>query len=172
MTRLTLVFLATECNGWPRIRVGVDADTLVDHDFVSANESVDVDLDLDPGAHVLEIERWGKQSTNIDFQNGKILRDQTVTLQDIYLHDVKLPYWFLISGKFVTDQMVYDQVTTWGPNGVYQLRFGFPLEHWILREKVQKYPAVQTVYSPSDSNHKHLRQILDNFEQDLQRVQV
>jgi len=172
MTCLTFVFEATECNGWPRIRIGVDGDVLVDHDFVCAAESVNVDLDLEPGNHVLEIERWGKQTINVDFRDGKILQDQTVTLKDIYLQDVKLPYWFIISGRFCSDQGVLDQVTTWGPNGTYQLRFGFPLERWLLQEKVKRYHTVETVFGPTDSNHSHLRSVLDQFEQDLKRVQV
>lgn len=172
MTCLTFVFDATECNGWPRIRIGVDGDVLIDHDFVCDSESVQLELDLDAGHHVLEIERWGKQSINVDFQDGKILRDQTVTLRDIYLQDVKLPYWFIISGQFCCDQGVFDQVTTWGPNGCYRLRFGVPFERWILKQKVDNCPEVQTVYSPTESNHAALATMLDKFEKDLERIQV
>lgn len=172
MIQFTLVFAATECQGWPRIRIGVDGDVLVDHDFTSQTESVCVDIDLLPGQHCLEIERWGKQTTNVHHRDGVILQDQTVTLREIYLDDVKLPEWWTSSGSFYYNDQIIHQGMIWGPNGVYRLPFQTPFVTWILAEKTRRWPDIISLYPPTEPNQTRLRDLLDQFEQDLQRVSV
>jgi hypothetical protein len=172
MTPVTFVFTATECQGWPRIRIAVDGDVLVEHDFDQDRASVTVDLDLDSGHHCFEIERWGKQSFNMVLQDNSIVADQTVTLESIYIQDVCLPDWFMSSGQFHWEGGVIDQGIIWGPNGVYRIEFEYPLISWILKEKVRRWPSVISLYPPTDQNQQHLRELLDQFEKDLKRVRV
>ena len=114
MQTVLFEFEATECNGWPKIRIGIDGDVLVDHDFTSSYEYVKVNYDVVDGAHTFDIERWGKQNFNIVHDQGIILQDQTVTLKNIWVQDVCLPEWVKSQGTFRFDDVTLLAGLTWG----------------------------------------------------------
>jgi len=172
MQHLRFDFTATECQGWPRIRICIDGDVLLDHDFSSSQESVEIEYDVIDGDHTIEIERWGKQNFNMIHQDGEILKDQTVTLDDIWIQDVCLPEWFKSSGQFVWQQGVIPNGLTWGPNGVFSIPFQSPLIPWIVKQKFKDSTDQPGLYIPTDSNQQQVHQLLEKFQNDLNQVNV
>jgi hypothetical protein len=115
---LTLHLQASECNGWPKIRILIDNDIIQEYEFNQATVTIDIHIDLLDGDHVLEIERYGKTDQNIVFVDGQILKDQVVVLEDMYVDGVKLPEMFKYDSKFCYNNLEFPSVLTWGPNGL------------------------------------------------------
>jgi hypothetical protein len=132
---LTLKFNASECNGWPKIRILIDNDIIQEHEFDQEMTTIDVPLDLLDGEHVLEIERYDKTDNNIVFIDGVILKDQSVALLDLYVDGVKLPDMFKYDGKFYYNDLESPSVLVWGPNGVWRWQFATPLLENLLDRK-------------------------------------
>ena len=172
MQTVLFEFEATECNGWPKIRIGIDGDVLVDHDFTSSHEYVEVKYDVVDGAHTFDIERWGKQNFNIVHDQGIILQDQTVTLKNIWVQDVCLPEWVKSQGTFRFDDVTLPAGLTWGPNGVYSIPAQTPLVNWIVHQNTQRNGSMIGLFVPTEVNQQALTQALEKFKQDLGNVGV
>lgn len=157
---LTLQLAATECHGWPRIRIVIDNDIIQEYDFDQPTVNLDIPLDLLPGDHVLEIERYGKTDHNIVFVDGKILQDQTVTLIDMYVDGVKLPEMFKYDSKFCYNDSELPSVLVWGPNGVWSWKFTTPL----LENLIDRKNAGVTSPSLVIPNRDNVDELLDQIE--------
>lgn len=172
MEHLRFDFTATECQGWPRIRICIDGDVLLDHDFSSSQESVEVEYDVIDGEHTIEIERWGKQNFNLVHQDGEILKDQTVTLDNIWIDDVCLPEWVKSSGEFTWEGGTIPNGLVWGPNGVFSIPVQTPLVPWIIEQKFKSSGDMIGLFVPTADNQQQLNKLLDQFQQDLDQINV
>lgn len=167
MTQLTLCFLSTHCNGWPKIRISIDNDIIEEVDIASEHTEVHVPIDLLHGPHTFYVERYGKQSCNIEFADDRILKDQTVTLTGMRVDDVCLPDMFLYRSKFCFDQQVISGGLTWGPNGVWLWEFESPLLTWLIDEKNQGAESPDMVI-PGEKNLSSLKTTLEDFKKSWQ----
>ncbi len=138
MNLLTLKFRATECNGWPKIRVLFDLDIIETCDFTSDYAEVTVPVDLQSGEHSLIIELYGKNRSNtlVDSQ-GFIIKDQCVELIDMLVDDVNLPDYYKWRGIYRFSDQIHPQSLLWGCNGSWQWDFKVPLLAWILDVKIE-----------------------------------
>lgn len=163
MTVLTFKFSAVESMGWPKLRFCIDNDVLLEYDFDKETAQIELPLDLIDGDHVLEIERYGKTDQQ---------ENQAVTLEDIYIEDVRLPDWFKSSGTFYFFDQAIPSGLIWYPNGKYILNFSTPIINWFVDQRLEKWGPIESLFNPSESNKQKLYQTLDQFEQELNDVKV
>ena len=161
--RLTLQLQASECNGWPKIRILIDNDILQEYEFDQETATIDVPLDLIDGDHVLEIERYDKTDNNIVFVDGQILKDQSVTLVDMFFDGVKLPDLFKYDGKFCYNNLELPSVLVWGPNGVWTWKFTTPLLENLIDRKNAGVSSPSLVI-PTQDNVTELLDQIDKFK--------
>ena len=156
---LTLQFQATECNGWPKIRILIDNDIIEEYEFDQNTATIDIPIDLVDGEHVLEIERYDKTNHNIVFVDGKILQDQSVTLMDLYVDGIKLPEMFKYNSKFCYNNSELISVLDWGPNGVWSWRFNTPLLQNLIDQRNAGVDSPSLIIPNRDNAAELLEQI-------------
>lgn len=160
---LTLEFTATECQGWPKVRILIDNDIIHEYEFDQGTTKIDIPIDLIDGDHVLEIERYGKTNSNIVFIDGKILQDQSVTLVDMYVDEIKLPEMFKYNSKFCYDNLELPSVLVWGPNGIWTWRFRTPLLQNLIDQRNAGVTSPSLIIPTCDNDTELLEQI-DKFK--------
>jgi hypothetical protein len=172
MNQLIFHLLATEYNGWPKIKFSINDLTILDYEFSSAEAEIILPLELDPGSYTLNIERYGKTYDNCKVENNVVVRDQTLTLKEIYIDDVKLPNYIKYSGVFCFNNTEHPQSTVWGPNGTFKLPIGFPLVDWAIKEKLNRTNPVMNLFVPLPADYDRFIKNLNAFEQELANVKV
>ena len=131
--QLTLRFAATECGGWPRVRVRLNGVQVAHLDFESAEQSITIDLGSEPGDHVLEVERWGKNSRNTSAQH-----DQVLELLQVQVDSVPVPESIIRDlSEFEWHERTDAGSFFFGPNGVWRMRFCTPILTYLLDHKIQ-----------------------------------
>ena len=156
MNNLKITFSASECNGWPKLRVLIDNDLYEDHLFSSTNESITVPIELLDGRHVLELEIYGKTSVNTKVdREGNIIQDQLIELVDMFIDDVKLPEYFKYIGIYKFNNQTYPQALVWGCNGSWIWEFSTPIITWAIDKKTdnaEKYnpPTISNIDALND----------------------
>jgi hypothetical protein len=138
MNLLTLKFKATECNGWPKLRVLLDLDIIETCEFTSDYAEVTVPVDLQDGEHSLIVELYSKNRLNtlVDSQ-GTIVKDQSVELIDMLVDGINLPDYYKWRGIYRFSDQEHPQSLLWGCNGSWQWDFKIPLLTWILDVKIE-----------------------------------
>lgn len=137
MNLLTLKLKATECNGWPKLRVLLDLDIIETYEFISEHAEIIIPIDLYNGSHSLIIEIFGKTSKNtiVDSQ-GHIVNDQLIELTDMIVDDIILPDIYKYQGVYKFNGKEFPQALSWGCNGIWQWDFEIPLITWLLDVKI------------------------------------
>lgn len=146
-----LKFKATECNGWPKIKILIDLDIIEFYDFTSEFAEVIVPIDLYEGKHSLIVELYGKTSVNtiVDSQ-GNIIGDQKVELIDMLVDGITLSDFYKWQGVYKFNDQEHPQFLVWGRNGTWQWDFKFPLITWLLDLKIEnneKYNLPMLTYA-------------------------
>ena len=129
----SLKFTVTECNGWPQARFLINNQLLIDHTFCGLHEKIDLDLQLNPGQHLLEIVKYGKTDDNCIVQGDTIVQDQTIALTGVAFDDITLPEPLLRRGIWVWGETTQEGSLFWGPNGVWSWHFELPIVPWAVR---------------------------------------
>lgn len=162
---LRLHFKATECNGWPDIRIMFNGDVYEEVTLTQPEQFISVPLNLPIGKHVLEIERYGKTDNNLLFVDGKILNDQLVELVDIYIDDIKLGNLFKYkSATFKHKDGEIQNGYLWGFNGTFSWSFEMPIIPWLVRVKQMIEDDNINLYIPGKHNLDELNRLLDKIE--------
>jgi hypothetical protein len=167
MNFLTLHFSATFCHSWPKIRILIDHNVIEELYFDGPVATATVPVDLCNGDHTLLVERYDKTQNNVVFVDGKILQDQAVTLESMYVDNVKLSDLFLYHGKFCYDNNVLPGVLTWGPNGQWLWEFQTPLLPWLIDLKNSGVDSPDMVV-PNLDNINKLKKDIQDFKQSWQ----
>jgi len=168
MNVLRFCFKSENCNGWPQIRFIIDNDVHAEHAITQSFEYFDLSIDLLPGNHCLDIERYGKRiPDNIVYRDGQILQDQITTLTDIYLDNIKLPDMIKYSGIFKYDDHDVPGGLSWGPNGIWSLQFETPLLNWVIETKQKQQHVIDLLDYESRAS---LIQKLEEFEQTIKNA--
>lgn len=139
---LSLVFSASQHNGWPKLKFYLDDDLYEDYTFTSSSAKIDIPLVLVDGEHELTIELYDKTYNNTKVVNDLIVEDQIVTLEQIQIGGVVVPDFVKYAGVYYTKEQTYPNGLTWGINGQWQLTFKTPFIDWILAEKNKFNSAV------------------------------
>lgn len=138
MNVLMLKLRATECNGWPKIKIFIDNDIIEEYEFNNKDASIIIPIDLLDGQYTLNIELFNKNKHNcIIDNNGKIIQDQTVELVDIYIDNIRLPNFYKWMGIYKFGDQTLLQAVKWGYNGVWSWTFEVPIITWILNKKIE-----------------------------------
>jgi len=136
--QLIIRLSATPCGGWPRIRTRLDGVQISHVDMQGANDTVVIDFDTQPAEHVIEIERWGKNSRNTKTQDGVVIEDQVLEIQQVYLDGVLVPDYIV---RNLSEFRYHDKVDAgslyFGPNGVWCMTVRTPLLTYFLDQKIQ-----------------------------------
>jgi len=175
MDILTLEFTATESLGWPKIKLYVDDDLYEDFSFESDYARVNIPLDLMEGDHVLRIELYGKHPNSTVLVDNTIVKDQSVTLINLYLDDILVPDLIKYQGVYFTPNGPYPQALTWALNNAYwELKFKFPVKTWVLDEKLNHSLKFNELYSEnySEERQKVILEKIEKIEALLQNVKV
>lgn len=175
MNILSLVFSASFCNGWPKIKVYLDEDLYQDHEFIKDNEIVDVPLDLLDGLHTLKIELYNKSSRNTKVVDSIIVQDQLVTLEYIKIDRVTVPKQFLYEGRYTYNDVEPYQGLTWGINGHWSWNFRTPIINWIINQKnLNQGVSTDLLSSQNQSEEKYhaILEQLDNLETKLNGITI
>ena len=166
-----LLFTATECNGWPKLQFLINDDLIQDHQFTSSSELIEIPLDLFDGAHELGIELYGKTTTNTVLVNNIIVEDQLVTLDTIFIDGVPVPDFVKYSGIYTVGQQQSPQALTWGQNGIWKLKFNYPIIDWVLDLKFEKYYEFAGLDEWSTSTyHPKKSQLLESGFRELENI--
>jgi hypothetical protein len=164
MNILSLVFSASFCNGWPKIKVYLDEDLYQDHEFSKDNEIVDIPLDLLDGLHTLKIELYNKSNQNTKVVDSIIVQDQLVTLESIKVDGVTVPKQFLYEGRYIYNDAEPYQGLTWGINGHWSWVLKTPIIDWIIYQKnLNEDTLTNSRISQNYSEEKH-RAILEQLD--------
>lgn len=171
MNRLGFEFKASECNGWPKIRISIDDDVYEEYNFISSHDCIEIPIELIDDEHTLTIELYGKPNNGTIVNDQVIVRDQLVTLENIYVDNIRLPDNFKYSGIYG------DQVSclTWGENNKqWRWTFKTPIINWILQEKhrlaEEKFGDHYDLWSEKKKNN-YLK-LLDKFEDDINSLDL
>jgi hypothetical protein len=158
MSALVFDLLATECCGWPWIRILIDGRMQLEQQLTQEKNSIIVELDLPAGAHMLTIERFNKtdQNTIVDVQ-GTILQDQAVTLDNIWFDNVDLPREYLWRGEFNYNNQTHKSVLCWGPNGHWSWPFETPILPWLVNIKNDSRRQAFEILIPTPQSLEHLK---------------
>lgn len=135
MNYIKFKFNATEYNGWPKLKFLIDGDLYHDYEFLDNTAFVELPLDLITGNHVLDIELYDKTFNNTLVIDGVIIKDQLVTLEEIFVDNVKVPDFVKYQGIYKVGDTKTPQALTWGVNGTWTLNFEYPIIDWILDQK-------------------------------------
>jgi hypothetical protein len=169
--QLKLIFNATECNGWPKIRFFIDLDQIEDLTTDSNNIEVNIPIDLLDGEHNLDIELYGKKPINtiIDAQKN-IIKDQIVELVDIYVDNIQLPTYFKYLGIYHYNNIAHPQALTWGINGIWKWSFTTPIIPWILEKKIEQKLKYSHDTKEYQQNLKLTQQKIKNFLREIDEL--
>lgn len=165
---LTLHFRATECNGWPTVRILIDDDIYHDVGLDQDETFVHVPIRVLDGSHLLKIERYGKNNNNMVFVDGIILEDQIVELLDIYVNDIKLNDTLKYrNALFKYHDQEVNNGFLWGPNGTFEWKFETPLITWLIYSKQQIEDDSNDLYIPGKRNVSVLFNEIEKFKKYL-----
>lgn len=170
---LSLSFAATECNGWPQIRVRLN-NKIIEDCCVNNKLDISVAVETPTKDYTLCIERYGKTETNFVFENDKIVKDQIVELTSIKVDGITIPN-FIISEhtEFRFDDQLHKGSCYFSPNGVWKFKFQAPVVTWLLDQKILHESKYNTDYQ-YDWSYKlgpnSVSTLSNQFEDALKRI--
>lgn len=172
MNKIELIFKATECNGWPKLKFLLDLDLIEDYTFTAGEAKISIPIDLVNGKHTLFVEFYGKTNKNTKVDNGNnILQDQTVELVDMYVDDILLPNFYKWLGVYEFDNQSYPQALKWGCNGIWSWGMEVPLISWLLEKKIEQGEK----YNKSEMSYHEICMIaqekIQHLENELKKIQ-
>ena len=171
MSTLVFELSATECRGWPWIRICIDGTVKLEQQLTQEKTSIELDLNLSAGEHLLDIERFNKtdQNTLVDEQ-GNILQDQAVTLEKIWFENVDLPMEYLWRGEFCYNAQTHKAVLCWGPNGHWSWPFKTPILPWLINIKNNSRRQAFEILIPTPESIAYLKTQIDQLQNEFHNI--
>lgn len=170
---LTLSFAATECNGWPQIRILLN-NKIVEDCAVVNKLTVPVAVDNTTKNYTLQIQRYGKTDKNFVFVDNQIVKDQVVKLELMAVDGIKVPDYIINNhANFTFDNQTHPGSCYFSPNGVWELEFQAPFITWLLDQKIL-HESMYTDDYKFDWSYKLGPQSVDvlsgKFEEALEKI--
>ena len=171
MNILVFELSATECCGWPWIRIKINDAIYLEQQLTQEKIKIPVDLSLPVGKYVLDIERFNKtdQNTVID-KHGNILQDQTVSLNNIWYDNVDLPMDYLWQSEFSYNSHTQKSVLTWGPNGHWSWPFETPILPWLVNIKNNSRRHAFEILIPTPENVNQLKNRIKQLQDEFHNI--
>jgi hypothetical protein len=149
--KLILEFEVERRLGEPQLKISIDDyQTLADG---AAKDRYQFDFLVNPGAHVLRIQHYGKQPDDHRYDDhGRVTIDQHVAIRGIIMDDVSLEeelwqgrffpaYWPHDSGPVSISPNLY-----LGYNGTWMLDFVAPAVQWLVEQRQRGPNLSNTIF--------------------------
>lgn len=127
----------------PQFSVWLDDHVVVQSEIVSpAEQIVSFERRIDEGPHELKIRLENKTSTDTVVENGEVVKDMLLNIDDITIDDISLGN-LLWSSEYILDKKCMyngqeidhlDGCVNLGWNGTYVLKFTSPFYIWLLEK--------------------------------------
>jgi len=127
----------------PQFSVWLDDHVVIQSEVSSASEQlVSFERRIDEGNHELKIRLENKTNSDTVIENGEIVKDMLLNIDDITIDDISLGN-LLWSAEYVLDKpQIYkgqtidhlDGCVNLGWNGTYVLKFSSPFYIWLLEK--------------------------------------
>ena len=127
----------------PQFSVWLDDHVVIQSEVSSASEQlVSFERRIDEGNHELKIRLENKTNSDTVIENGEIVKDMLLNIDDITIDDISLGN-LLWSAEYVLDKpQIYkgqtinhlDGCVNLGWNGTYILKFSSPFYIWLLEK--------------------------------------
>ena len=131
----------------PKVKIWID-DEMIKSDSVSEltekgeKKVISFSKELAEGEHTISIELYGKtfaETMTDQTEENKILKDQTLDVEDIEIDEISLGHLIFTNSKFIPNKRFHptlpdeiSEMTTLGFNGKLQLKFQVPTYIWFL----------------------------------------
>lgn len=160
-----LHFSASECNGWPKVRISIDDVLISTVEIKQPQLVVPIQLPIvNNKEHTLTIEMFDKNETNTVISDNQIIKDQLLELADIQVDNIVLPEYHKYNGTFHYNNCSVPSMTKWGFNGEFCWKFKTPLLPWLVdaaENHRYQYGIASTLYV--DAKKSILLDKLSNF---------
>jgi hypothetical protein len=126
----------------PQYSMWVNDDKIVDDSLSEDRSTIEFERDLAEGDYLLKIRLENKTNKDTIIENGEIVKDMLLNIEDIVIDDISLgnllwdatyildePHEF--NGKTITQ---LDHCVNLGWNGTYVLKFSSPFYLWLLEK--------------------------------------
>jgi hypothetical protein len=126
----------------PQYSIWVNDDKIVDDSLSEDRSTIEFERDLAEGDYLLKIRLENKTNKDTIIENGEIVKDMLLNIEDIVIDDISLgnllwdatyildePHEF--NGKTITQ---LDHCVNLGWNGTYVLKFSSPFYLWLLEK--------------------------------------
>jgi hypothetical protein len=127
----------------PQFSIWLDDHVVTQSEIVSAAEqSITFEHTVDEGPHTLKIRLENKTSADTVIENGKVVKDMLLNIDDITIDDISLGN-LLWSAEYILDHpqeykgqtiTKLDNCVNLGWNGTYVLKFTSPFYVWLLEK--------------------------------------
>lgn len=140
--KFSITLNRTYWNKLPQYSIWVNDDKIVDDALSEDRRTVEFERDLAEGDYLLKIRLENKTNKDTIIENGEIVKDMLLNIEDIVIDDISLgnllwdatyildePHEF--NGKTITQ---LDHCVNLGWNGTYVLKFSSPFYLWLLEK--------------------------------------
>jgi hypothetical protein len=127
----------------PQFSIWLDDHQVVNSEIISTTQqNFKFERTIDEGAHTLKIRLENKTSSDTVIENGEVVKDMLLNIDDITIDDISLGN-LLWSAEYVLDKkQTYkgqeidhlDDCVNLGWNGTYTLKFSSPFYIWLLEK--------------------------------------
>ena len=127
----------------PQFSIWIDDHAVIQSEIVStAQQPITFEHTIDEGSHTLKIRLENKIATDTLIENGEVVKDMLLNIDDIAIDDISLGN-LLWSAEYIPDEkQMYqgkeidhlDGCVNLGWNGTYILKFTSPFYIWLLEK--------------------------------------
>jgi Zn-dependent metalloprotease len=127
----------------PQFSIWLDDHAVIQSEIASSAEQlIRFERSVDEGAHELKIRLENKTNTDTIIENGEVVNDMLLNIDDIVIDDISLGQ-LLWSAEYILDKkQTYkgqeithlDGCVNLGWNGTYTLKFNSPFYIWLLEK--------------------------------------
>lgn len=141
--KFSVVLSGTFWDKRPQFSIWLDEHVVTQSELPYTNQqTVDFVRDLYPGTHILKIRLENKANSDTLIENGNIIKDMLLNVEDIVIDDISLGN-LLWTAEYVLDhpqdyqgkQISHlDKCVNLGWNGSYIFKFNTPFTSWLLEK--------------------------------------
>lgn len=132
----------THWNKYPEFSVWLDEQKILGDKIVFDTHSVNFERDLAEGSHELKIRLENKTNQDTVIENGEIVKDMLLNIDDIIIDDISLGNLLWTAEYHLDEPQNYqgktitklDNCVNLGWNGTYVLKFSNPFYLWLLEK--------------------------------------
>jgi len=127
----------------PQFSIWLDDHQVVASEIVSAaQQEIKFERTIDEGAHTLKIRLENKNNSDTVLENGEVVKDMLLNIDDIMIDDISLGN-LLWNSEYILDHpqqykgqtiSKLDNCVNLGWNGTYVLKFTSPFYIWLLEQ--------------------------------------